>query len=216
MAEYAKAAILNPLIEINMLIPDSILFGSLLFYLLTQNIAFGVFGIFIFENVLAHRFISWGLTDIEKPPRPPMQCRVGFKTARPAVERIFSHGAYPSYGVFSVASIAAYLGSATKEFSCTMDTMGDSWPMRKMIAYIFIGIFIVVFLAARYVAACDTLSEMMVALVLGGIVGLVFYRINYALFGVESMNFLGLPNMVTKDSDGSPIYVCSSDKPNKT
>lgn len=215
MAEYVKAAVVNPMIEINMLIPDSILFGSLLFYFLTQNVAFGVFGIFIFENVISHRLISWGLTGIENPPRPPLQCRVGFKTARPAVERIFSHGSYPSYGVFSIASIAAYLGSATKEFGCTMDTMGDSWPVRKMVAYLFIGIFIIAFLAGRYISGCDTVSEMVVSLVLGAFVGLLFYRINYYLFGAEAMNFLGLPNMVTKESDGTPIYVCSSDKPNK-
>ena len=46
-----QTAILNPIVEIHSLMPDSILFGSLLLYLLTQNFAFGVFAVFIFENV---------------------------------------------------------------------------------------------------------------------------------------------------------------------
>jgi hypothetical protein len=40
--------------ELHMLMPDSILFGSLLLFLLTQNQAFGIFGVFIFETVLSH------------------------------------------------------------------------------------------------------------------------------------------------------------------
>ena len=38
--------------EIHTLIPDSILFGSLLMYLLTHNLSFGVFAIFVFVRVI--------------------------------------------------------------------------------------------------------------------------------------------------------------------
>ena len=43
------------------------------------------------------------------------------------------------------------------------------------------------------------------------IVGVIFFYINKAIFGVEAMNFLGLPYLVSKESEGSPIYVCAKD-----
>ena len=44
------------------------------------------------------------------------------------------------------------------------------------------------------------------------IVGTVFFYINKAVFGEEAINFLGLPYLVNKEKEGSPIYVCSKDE----
>ena len=41
------------------------------------------------------------------------------------------------------------------------------------------------------------------------IVGSIFFYVNKSLFGEESMNFLGLPYLVDKNSQGAPIYVCA-------
>jgi len=101
--------------EINTLIPDSILFGSLLLYFLTQNIAFGVFGFFIFETVISHKLISWTSAQTVGPSRSAdIQCRAGFKTPQFSVHRMFSHDPYPSYGTFSITAIGTYLALATK------------------------------------------------------------------------------------------------------
>jgi hypothetical protein len=37
------------------------------------------------------------------------------------------------------------------------------------------------------------------------------HDINKKLFGKESMNFLGLPYIVSKESKGDPIYICAKD-----
>ena len=45
------------------------------------------------------------------------------------------------------------------------------------------------------------------------IAGSIFFSLNKKVFGIESINFLGLPYMVSKESEGHPIYVCAADKP---
>jgi hypothetical protein len=205
-------SVIKTITEIHSLMPDSILFGSLLLYFLTQNISFGVFSIFIFETVLSHRFISWMFSQSVGLSRSSdVKCRVGFKTPQFNVQRMFSHDQYPSYAIFSISSIATYLGLATNEFSKTMEEMGSEWSGRSMIAYIFIGLVLAIFIIARLIT-CDNIGEIVVALFLAVMVGGIFFYINKVVFGVESMNFLGLPYMVSKDEKGSPIYVCSAEK----
>jgi len=216
----------NSAMEIGALMPDSILFGSLLLYVLTQNLSFGVFAIFIFENVLSHKLLSWFMLQVEGAAVSRSidpKCRAGYKTPQLAIDRMYDHNPYPSYGVFSVVSIAAYLGLSTHEFSDTMQQMDfnntdqtqsnkSKWSMRSTVAYTLIGIFLALFIILRLVS-CDTISEVLYASVLGLIVGMFFFKVNLSLFGAESINFLGLPYMVNKNEVGSPIYVCAPTKP---
>jgi hypothetical protein len=216
----------NSAMEIGALMPDSILFGSLLLYLLTQNLAFGVFAIFIFENVLSHKLLSWFMLQVEGSAvsRPiESKCRAGYKMPQMAIDRIYDHNPYPSYGVFSIVSIAAYLGLSTHEFSNTMQQMdfnttdqtqpnSNKWSMRSTVAYTLIGIFLALFIVLRLIS-CDGFREVLYASVMGLIVGMIFFKVNVSLFGAESINFLGLPYMVSKNEAGAPIYVCAPTKP---
>jgi hypothetical protein len=205
-------AVISTITEINMLIPDSILFGSLLMYFLTQNMAFGIFGVFIFETVLSHKLISWTSSQAVGPSRSAdMKCRTGFKTPQFNPQRMFSHDTYPSYGVFSISAIGTYLGLATSEFSSTLDSMGSDWAIRKKMAYGFILAVIAIFIIFRLLY-CDSVGEVVLAVVLAMVTGTIFFFINKAIFGQEAMNFLGLPYLVSKESQGSPIYVCAAEK----
>jgi hypothetical protein len=209
--DFMGGTVIRTVSEINQLMPDSILFGSLLLYFLTQNKAFGIFGIFIFETVLSHKLISWTSGQAVGPSRSvDIQCRTGFKTPQFKPERMFSHDSYPSYGVFSITAIATYLGLATGEFSSTLDAMGPEWSSRKTVAYTFIGLMLFTFILAR-LWSCDTIGEVIFAAALASITGVIFFYVNRAIFGAEAMNFLGLPYLVSKESQGSPIYVCAAD-----
>jgi hypothetical protein len=90
--------------------------------------------------------------------------------------------------------------------------MGSQWSSRGTVAYVFIALIVLSFIIVRiYVADCgDTVGEVLMAMVLAIVVGGIFYTVNKLLFGIESMNFLGLPYMDSKANDGSPIYVCST------
>lgn len=206
--------VLRAILEIHSLIPDSVLFGSLLMYFLTHHLAFGVFAIFLMETVASHQLISWIFSQATGSANSsgPIQCRAGFKTPQYQYQRIFAHEAYPSYSIFSVTAIATYLGLSTSAFSETLEEMGREWSTRKTVAYSFIGLFLAAFFLAR-AALCESATELIVAMLLAIIVAAVFFFVNKALFGIEAVNFLGLPYLVRRDEDGSPIYVCSPSGP---
>jgi hypothetical protein len=214
LKDFMGGTVINTVFEIQRLIPDSILFGSLLLYFLTQNQAFGVFTIFIFETVLSHKLISWVIGQSVGVSRSvPPECRVGYRTVRPDITRMFTHDPYPAYGVFSITAIATYLGLATKEFSNTMDAMGPEWSSRAVVAYSLLGILLTVVFLTHYFSSCNTsVGELLMAAAFALFVGFLFFHLNKAIFGEEAMNFLGLPFMVTKESQGAPIYVCAAEK----
>jgi nitrate reductase NapE component len=201
---------LDAIVEIHSLLPDSILFGSLLLYFLTHHMAFGVFALFLMEIVGAHRLTAWMFSQSVGPTRSsgPLRCRAGFKTPQYQYQRIFSHESYPSYSIFSVTAIATYLGLSTSAFSPTMEQMGPEWASRSTVAYVFIGLFLLSFFLAR-LWSCEGMTELFIAMLLAILTGVIFFYVNQAIFGVEAVNFLGLPYLVRKDKEGTPIYVCS-------
>ena len=201
------------------LMPDSILFGSILLYFLTHNLSYGVFSIFIFEITLAHKLTSFIYTQTatEKGKEPNMGCRVGYKTARFAADRIFSKDQRPSYGVFSISAIGLYLGLAINSFSDTLLAMselsgeyGSDWIGRRVVAYTFIAIVIFCCIILQILSGCDTKTDIVIAAIFGIITGIISFFINKEIFGIESMNFLGLPYIFSKESTGSPIYICAA------
>jgi len=220
--DFIGGTVFKTITEIHMLMPDSILFGSILMYFLTQNMAFGIFAIFIFETVLSHKMISWISSQAVGSSRSvDIQCRVGYKSPQFSVERIFSHDSYPSYGMFSISAIGTYLALATSYFKDTLKAMDEStitnnkstndyWSSRPLVSYILIALTVIAFAIVR-LWKCDTISEVTIAMILAVIIGVLFFYINRAIFGEESMNFLGLPYLVSKDSQGAPIYICSAD-----
>ena len=201
--------------QIHALMPDSILFGSILLYFLTQNIAYGVFSIFIFETVLSHKFINYIIqgTTGEKTVNPTeenVKCRIGYKIPNLDFNKIFSHDPYPSYAIFSITSIGTYLGLATNYYSETLKKMGQEWESRIMVSYCLITIVIALFLFIRIGLCSDSINEVVMSFIAAILLGSIFFYLNKLIFGDESVNFLGLPYIVSKESLGSPIYICSS------
>jgi len=216
--------------EIHRLMPDSILFGSILLYFLTQNVAFGVFSVFIFEIVNTHKLISWmfsqavGDPGSKTGPKPTpssgptysamIKSRMGYKTPRYDYKRMFSHSQYPSYGVFSIVAIGAYLAMAMKEFTDTFKELDladtekiAQWRTRPIVAYCLIAIISLITVIVHWALDEESVGEIVIALTCALITGIVFFYINRSLFGRESMNFLGIPTMSPLNG---PIYICKS------
>jgi len=211
---FFSKTMLSPIVELYSLMPDSILFGSLLLYVITQNLSYGVFSLFIFETILSHRFLSWITIQTfgqSRSEEPNMNCRAGFKTPQLNVQRMLMHNQYPSYAIFSITSIGTYLGLSTHQFSDTFEAMGSEWTGRGKSAYFFIGAVILTFLLARPYACNESFSEMAIAFMFAIFFGFVFFKLNKMMFGDEAINFLGLPYLSEKAANGDPIYVCSAD-----
>jgi len=216
--ELIGGTVVGTIAEMYNLMPDSVLFGSLVLYFLTQNIAYGIFSAFIIELTISHRLIAWLVSQTVGSPdtQKPIACRAGYKTPQMDVSRMFNHDPYPSYGIFSMVSMATYLGFATNEFSAVLTSMGENWKTRSTIAYTFMGLIVLTFILARlFLSGCDdTLGEIIMATGLAVMVGYLFFYLNKMIFGQESMNFLGLPVLSSKGTDcnGNPnnIYICAS------
>jgi hypothetical protein len=204
--------IVSSMNEMNRLMPESLLFGSLLLYILTNNMSFGVFTLFLFEASLSHMGLSklLGSYTTISPDRKDQSCYVGFRTPRLAVDRILMKDTYPSLGTTVMAAVATYLAQAMTEFKETLDTMGTAWGSRWTVSIALLSIFMAIYLIVRYATGCDTGTELFIATGAGIAIGFLFYWINSSLFGKEAMNFLGLPYLVDKDTEKEqPIYVCS-------
>jgi hypothetical protein len=201
-----------PVVELTSMMPDSILFGSLILYFLTHNLSYGVFSIFIFELSLSHRIISWMFSQTVGPASRSSDntmCRAGFKTPQYAVQQIFSHDTYPSYSLFSLTAIATYLGLSTHSVSEILEQLGPYWNVRSILSYVFIAFVLLIFLFARFLGCDESMGEIGIAMLTAVLVGVCFFYANKKLFGAEAVNFLGLPNMVQQTSQDGSIFVCS-------
>ena len=93
-------------------------------------------------------------------------------------------------------------------YSDTLKKMGTEWDSRPAVAFSFIIAVLILFLLVRLATQCDNVPELLLAFIIAVICGAIFFKTNVALFGEESMNFLGLPFMVSKTETGEAIYVC--------
>ncbi len=191
--------------------PDSIQFGSLLLYLLTQNYTFGILTLFTFEVGLLHKLVSFVIKGANGPQAVSTEprCRPGFRGARVEFERTYMNNTYPSVQMFFLGALAVYLTMANYLYKETLDTMGPIWSGRLVFGTVFLVLMALFMIVYQVFRGCDTLMGVFVALLFGSIGGAMFYFINYQVFGAEAMNFLGLPYIVNKADQGAPIYVCA-------
>jgi hypothetical protein len=198
--------------ELIRLFPDSLQFGSLLLYLLTQNTTFGIFTIFTIEVSLFHKLVGFvlkGASGSDTSRRADPQCRSGFRTVRTDFERSYANNTSPSVSMFTLGAIAVYLSFANFLFKDTLTTMGPIWSGRLWFGISFLILMSLFMIVYQVLRGCDTMMGVLVALLFGSFAGGIFYFVNYNLFGVEAMNFLGLPSIVNKADQGAPIYVCA-------
>ena len=197
--------------QLGALMPDSVLFGSMILFFVTSNTPIGVFAIFVLELIMSHKFISWIFTETTGPDKPNLNidCYAGFKSVRKDISRMIARHQYPSYSFFSITAMATYLGLSTNEFADTMKAMGSQWEGRAFVAYGFILSLLVLFLIVRLTSSCDGIGELGIAFFCALFCGYLFFKINTMFFGKESVNFLGLPSLVSRQKEGDPIYVCS-------
>lgn len=206
-------SIIEVVVQIHSTLPDSVLFGSFILYVLTLNKSFVVLALFVLELIGTHKLISWmfkessGTSGSSKPSQ--VQCYAGYKLSGNGINRIFSNHEYPSYGIFSFTAITTYLGLSTYKFSETMKSMGPQWEGRAAIAYLFITGLLIAFITVRLVM-CDTMSEVLVAFVCAVLCALLFFYINTLFFGMEGINFLGLPIVQSKSEMNKNIYICNA------
>lgn len=204
--------------ELQRLFPDSVLFGSLILYMITLSAPYGILSIFMVLTITAHWVISFFIEKIYGKISTGSSgnsayiesCTPGFRVARKEIDRILRNRAYPSLSIMSLVSLATYMISSMAQFSDTLDSLGPEWTGRLIFGLIFcILIPVAVILIRVFGKGCESMSEVALATLFGSIVGVGLFFLLKAQFGVEGINLLGLPYLVNKTEQGSDIYVCA-------
>jgi len=199
--------------EIARLFPDSALFGSIVLYLITQHLPYGVFALFLLESSGLYKAINL-ITDsiADRPslkqgtPQQTKNCRPGFLAPRLEPDRLFMHEGLISMPMFYMSATIAYLLGATMQFASVLNTMGASWSSRTLVSTIFaICLFVLCYLRNT---GCASHLSLIGAALLGAGAGVFFWFVNSRVFGNESMNFAGLPYLTDKAESGGVLYAC--------
>ena len=201
--------------EINRLFPNSLLFGGLILYFVTQNVAYRMFAILVGEVAVAHSAIEWVLDRIQ--PRSPAtgaaagtRCVSGYRAARMEIDRInVQPDRFPTFSAMTLGSLLSYTITALVGFKDTLDAMGPEWGARFYVAAIMGCLFVVYFIGLRVYTGCETFGEVTAGLAIGALIGLPLYWLNKSILSDEANNILSLPYMVDKNKTGEPIYVCA-------
>ena len=199
--------------EIARLFPDSVLFGSLVLYVITQHLPYGVFAVFLLESSMFYRLVNLVMDSVIGRPvlkradqKEFKNCRPGFLQPRLEPERAFMHEGVISMPMFYMASTAAYLLGATVQYAQVLRTMGANWSSRVIFSVICATLLLILF----YIRAipCSSHLSLIGAILVGGLAGASFWFINSSVFGKESMNFAGLPYLTNKTENGAPLFTC--------
>lgn len=224
-----KTTLISSVSIINKLFPDSLLFGSLILFVITHSLPYGVLSLFMLETSLAHRLISQlitsfvGITTSTQSISSSLACVPGFvgqasamkfSTASMYLANKYSHLTFPSYPIFIMVSVAVYFAMASNYFKDTMDEIGQNWSSRYIVSWIFCGLVPFIYIIIRLITGCASdFADIITAVMLGGLVGFLLFMLNKHIFGPESMNFLGLPYLIDKTKTDNPIYICEGGKP---
>jgi hypothetical protein len=203
--------------EIGRLFPDSIIFGSFLLFFMTQNLPYGIFALFMIETSVLHKVTSFlfdktsgGASANSKSTRnTDASCIPGFRRARIEFERTLLGNSYPSSPMFFLGAIASYLALVNTAFKETMDEMGKDWSSRYWFGAVMIVLWCGAAIGLRGLTGCTSFGEIGLAFFIGIMMGVGLYFVNTRLFGMEAVNFLGLPYLVNKTDEKNPLYVCT-------
>ena len=211
--EDITGSVTGSVYEINRLFPDSLLFGGLILYFVTQNVAYRMFAILVGEVAVAHWAIDWVLARVQ--PRSPAtgsanRCASGYRAARVEIDRIRSEpDRFPTFSAMTLGALLSYTTTAMIGFKDALDAMGPEWGRRFYVAAAMSALFVIYFVGLRIYTGCETFGEVTVGLVIGALLGLPLYWLNKSVLSDEANNILGLPYMVDKNKTGEPIYVCA-------
>ena len=215
LADFA-GGVLDATQEIARLFPDSALFGSLILYIITQHLPYGVFALFLLESSGLYRIINLVMDGIS--PRAPIKrptqeeaksyrnCRPGFIAPRIEIERLFMHEGAISMPMFYMSATVAYLLSANLQFTKVLNTMGADWSSRTIVAAVSAVLLLTLFYIRTI--GCSSHLSLIGALLIGAAAGICFWFINSRIFGQEGTNFCGLPYLSDKTDGNNILYTC--------
>jgi len=221
MATFMKMLEVYPgagLREIIRLVPDSLLLGTGLFAIMTQNYPMGV----LFGTLIEIIFLTVGIqnlaTYLDLPKTLPTsadiakECKSGFQSPTLQNVSLFfkmdMKSAFPSAPVFILTAALSYVITAMQGYSAELSELGQAFSTRYYIGIILSLILMFIVSMYRLLHNCDGVGIIILSILFGYFLGSALCWQNNTLWGRDSTNVLGVPFFANTTADGKPIYIC--------
>lgn len=201
--------------EMIRIFPDGLIMGMGFFSLITLSFPYGTFFGSLVESLLpfyalrtANSYLN--LVTVDKGA-PNTQCVSGFMSNNIESMTIFGssmNSAFPSSHLYIVSVASSYIMSVLFRFGKELELMGKNYSSRFYIAALSLPILIVFIALFRIYFGCDDFGVIFFSIIFGIIVGSLLVEQNYRLFGLGSINLVGIPVLHKRTADGQNMYIC--------
>jgi len=192
--------------EIALLLPDSLLFGSLLLGIGTLSVPHITLFFSLIESLVFYTGLN-GLFSHILGKVPPSNCNSKFYTLFFQDLQNSSSANNISYGVYLITFACTYLLKTFYSMQDELHVLDVKYTNTRTIAGL--SIIALVYALSRLWLSCDSMSSVVLALIFGAAAGSIVVYQNIQIFGRDSVNFLGIPLLRNKSATGEPIYICN-------
>lgn len=219
--EWSKVSgIFKPfLIQIFRLFPDSILFGSLFFALVSQSYPMAIFSLSMVETAAVATLLQKALTYLDfGRTLPSLTEDIGIcspSIGTPSLESLIRlnedsiSSGFPSFPIFFVSTACAYVVGSVWSQKRELEALGPEYSARFYIAVAITTLLLFTSIGFRLAFGCEGVGTLILTTLLGLVLGgLLIFQNNY-LLGRDSTNFSGIPLLRERTKDGKPLYVCT-------
>jgi hypothetical protein len=206
--------------ELLRVLPDSVIFGSILLALVTQSYSTTIFaGSMVEASVVASglRGLFSYLDLFHLGPvsaTDPGLCVSGYVT--PTLETLTYFGresidaSMPSFPSFFVATAAAYVVGSMYTQKQELEALGPAYSSRFYIALFASFLLLLIQSVYRLATGCEGVGTLIMSMFFGFICGGLLVYQNNSLFGRDATNLTGIPLLRERTRDKKPLYVCPS------
>lgn len=203
--------------EMLRIFPDGLVMGVGFYALITLSFSYGIFFMTLIESLLVFHGLRGLNTYFNLSPALPgkasalLQCRTGFSGPTLGMLSLFGTGprtGFPSAQLFILSVAGSYMLNTLFRFKREFEILGREFSSRVYISAVCIPLTILLLGLYRLVNECDTFGIVVLSILLGVLFGTLFVEQNARLFGLSSLNLVGVPVLRTRTAEGSNLYIC--------
>jgi hypothetical protein len=204
--------------EIIRIFPDGLIMGLALFSVITLSFPYGIFFMSMLESLLGfhglrslNNYLNLS-TGLPTKSGLTSKCMSGFVSKNFESLSLFgvaSMSAFPSAPIFILSTASAYVLASLFRFRKELEVLGPQFSQKFYIAGIALPLLIVTFSLFRIYFNCDEFTVILMSILAGLLLGLLLVEQNYRLFGLQSVNLVGVPILRERTAAGKKLYICS-------
>lgn len=218
--QYIEESVSTPfqvLGEMGRIFPDALIMGVGFFSLITLSFPYAIF----FASLLESLLVFYGLRNLNEllnfvsttvpAHSQTKQCRSGFSDTTMHTLSLFGSGlmsGFPSSALYMVTVAASYVLTSMTYFSAEIELMGQDLAIKWWTSLISSVLLVMSLILYRIAFDCDTYVNLAVSIFIGTVIGALLVLQNTKLFGLTSINILGLPVLKQRTADGNVLYMC--------